>query len=194
MVNILSEKEIISILRVAAANSKRDYTMILLALATGLRCSELIGLYIEDVAPYGDVSTVLTVPERIAKRKVKREIPLNHETRQVLISWLSSRPSFGHSAAADSFLFTSHNTGNSLSSRDFQRIVKSISTAVLGRSISPHTLRHTFATRVLKQSNTRVVQELLGHARLQTTQIYTHVNSEDTRAALSSKKLSLLPE
>ncbi len=193
MLKILNEKEISSLLRVAAGNSKRDYTMILLTLATGLRCSELIGLYIEDIAPYGSVSTILTVPERIAKRKVKREIPLNHETREVLISWLSTRKAIDHPVGPDSFLFTSHNKGNSLNSRDFQRIVKRLSTAVLGRSISPHTLRHTFATRVLKQSNTRVVQELLGHANIQTTEIYTHINSDDTRAALDNKKLSLIP-
>ncbi|MBA7608303.1 Tyrosine recombinase XerD [subsurface metagenome] len=189
MIKILSESETKSLLRVALANSTRDYTMIFLALSTGLRCSELIGLFIEDIAPFGDVGTVLTVPSRIAKRKVKREIPLNHETRNILTAWLKIRKSIDRILTPSSFLFTSRNTNKPLSTRDFQRIVKRISTAVLGRSITPHVLRHTFATQVLKQSNTRVVQKLLGHARVQTTEIYTHINSEDTRAAVD--KISL---
>ncbi|MBA7607711.1 Tyrosine recombinase XerC [subsurface metagenome] len=189
MYQILNESEIKNLLRAAAGNCTRDYTMIFLALSTGLRCSELIGLYIEDVAPYGEVSTIITVPERIAKRKVKREIPLTHEIRTVLIAWLKVKRYFGKTQSPDTYLFTSHNTNNPLSTRDFQRIVKRISTAVLGRSITPHTFRHTFATRVLKQSNTRVVQELLGHARIQTTEIYTHINSEDTRSAIDKVKI-----
>jgi len=184
MVKVLNEAEIKNLLRVAAGNCTRDYTMIFLAVSTGLRCSELVGLYIEDIAPFDGVSTVLTVPERIAKRKIKREIPLNHEIRTILTAWLKIKKSIHDPMKPDSFLFTSRNTNNQLSPRDFQRIVKRISTAVLGRSISPHTFRHTFATRVLKQSNTRVVQKLLGHARVQTTEIYTHPNSEDSRKAV----------
>jgi len=184
MYKILNETEIKNLLSFARTNGVRNHTMVFLALSTGLRCSELIGLFIEDIAPYGDVSTVLTVPSRIAKRKIKREIPLNHETRTILKLWLKIKTDLHHPYKPDSYLFISHNTHKPLSSRDLQRIVKNIAINSIGRSISPHVLRHTFATRVLKQSNIRVVQELLGHSRLQTTQIYTHVNSDDTRAAV----------
>lgn len=184
MYQILSEPEIKIFLAAARETSVRNYTMVFLALSTGLRCSELIGLFIEDVAPFRDVGTVLTVPKRIAKRKVKREIPLNHEIRTVLTAWLQITTDRSRPLIPDSFLFTSLNTNKPLSSRDFQRIVKDISIISIGRSITPHVLRHTFATRVLKQSNTRVVQELLGHARIQTTEIYTHINSDDTRKAI----------
>lgn len=189
MYQILSEPEIKNFLAFSRTNGARNHTMVFLALSTGLRCSELIGLYIEDIAPFGDVSTVLTVPSRIAKRKTKRDIPLNHETRTVLTAWLKIKLPLYKRPNPDSFLFTSRNSGKPLSTRDFQRIVKNISISSIGRSITPHVLRHTFATRVLKQSNTRVVQELLGHARIQTTQVYTHVNSDDTRAAV--EKISM---
>lgn len=190
MYQILSETEIKNFLAAAHSDTVRNYTMIFLALSTGLRVSELIGLFIEDVAPFGELSPILTVPKRISKRKVKREIPLNHEIRTVLTIWLKIRKSIYRISTPSSFLFTSRNTNKPLSTRDFQRIVKNISIGSIGRSITPHTLRHTFATRVLKHSNTRVVQELLGHARIQTTQIYTHVNSEDTRAAIDNAPFS----
>jgi len=184
MYQILNETEINNFLSGASKDGVRNFTMVFLALTTGLRCSELIGLFIEDIAPFGDVSTILTVPCRIAKRKTKREIPLNHETRNILTAWLKIKTDLQHPSKPDSYLFISHNTHKPLSSRDLQRIVKNIAINSIGRSISPHVLRHTFATRVLKQSNIRVVQELLGHSRVQTTQIYTHVNSDDTRSAV----------
>ncbi len=184
MYQILNDDEIKKFLATARLRDPRDYTMSFLAISTGLRCSELIGLFVEDVAPYGDISTILIVPERIGKRNVKREIPITHETRTVLKAWLDIRSTRDSTASLDSFLFISHHTHKPLSSRDFQRIVKDISIRSIGRPITPHILRHTFATRILKQSNTRVVQVLLGHARIQTTEIYTHINSEDTRSAV----------
>ncbi len=77
------------------------------------------------------------------------------------------------------FLFFSKYTHRQLSSRDFQRIVKQLSIRSIGRPITPHILRHTFATRLLKHTNLRVTQVLLEHSNLQTTQLYTHVNIDD---------------
>ncbi len=158
--------------------------MIFLSLSTGLRVSELVGLYIEDFSPFGQVSTILTVPSRIAKNGKKRIIPINSETRDILFKFLSVKEKRSESTFPDSFLFVSRFTSNQLSPRDIQRIVRNISISSIGRSITPHTLRHTFATRLLKHTNLRVIQELLGHSRIQTTQIYTHVSIEDSRLAI----------
>ena len=181
------------LLRDSAKSSFRNYTMIFLALATGLRCSEITGLFVEDIAPFNGVSSTLTVPKRIAKRQIKREIPIVEETRSVLKKYLDHKFKVDGRISPTSFLFTSQNTKRPLSSRDFQRIVHNLSIRSIHRAITPHVFRHTFATRILKGSNTRVVQELLGHSRIQTTQIYTHISSEDTREALSNKNLSLIP-
>lgn len=184
MIKTINDSEIKKLLSSAAKHNIRDFTMIHLALFTGLRVSELVGLFIEDVAPFGDVSTILTVPSRIAKNSKERQIPINDETRSIIIRWLQVKENCGHPLDPNRHLFLSHHTNNPLSSRDFQRIVRNLSVVSIGRAISPHTLRHTFATRLLKHTNLRVIQELLGHRNLQTTQIYTHVNSEDARLAV----------
>jgi len=186
MIKTISDIEISKLLSAAKDRDIRDYTMILLALSTGLRVSELVGLYIEDVAPFGEVSTVLSIPSRIGKNGKKRQIPINDDIRNHLSKFLHTKSYSKHLSKPTSFLFLSLHTSNPLSSRDFQRIVNEVSISSIGRSITPHTLRHTFATRLLKHTNLRVIQELLGHAHLQTTQIYTHVDLDDARAAIKS--------
>ena len=189
MVKIILEGEITKLLADAKDRDIRDFTMIYLALQTGLRVSELVGLYIEDIAPFGEISRLLIVPSRIGKNSKKRDIPMNSETRTLLAHFLRIKETRKQPIHLDSYLFVSHHTHNPLSSRDFQRIVKDISSSSLGRSITPHTLRHTFATRLLRHTNLRVVQETLGHARVQTTQIYTHPGIDDLTSAINNNKL-----
>jgi len=184
MIKTINDSEVFKLLSAAFKQSVRDFTMISLALAAGLRCSEVVGLYIEDFSPFGNISTVLTVPKRIGKNDKKRQIPINIETRDILFKFLSLKEKRSEPTYPDSFLFLSKYTHKPLSNRDFQRIVKELSISSIGRAITPHVLRHTFATRLLKHTNLRVIQELLGHSSIQTTQIYTHVNSEDSRLAI----------
>ncbi|MQY80234.1 MAG: tyrosine-type recombinase/integrase [Bacteroidetes bacterium] len=184
MVKTINESEINKLLSAAFKQSIRDFTMISLALSAGLRCSEVVGLHIEDVAPYSDVSTVLTVPQRIGKNGKKREIPINIETRDIIFKFLDIIKRHYGPLNSDDFLFVSRYTRRPLDNRDFQRIVKDLSIDSIDRAITPHVLRHTFATRLLKHTNLRVIQELLGHVSIQTTQIYTHVSTEDSRLAI----------
>jgi len=186
MLKTINDEEVNKLLSFASKHNQRDYTMIFLALTTGLRCSELIGLFVEDVSPFNVISPILTVPSRIAKRKKERLIPLTSEIRILLTKYFNTPKFAKHLTRPDCPLFFSRYTFNSLSPRDFQRIVKLYSTLSIGRSISPHTLRHTFATRILKRSNLRVVQELLGHSNIQTTQIYTHVSISDAQLAIEN--------
>lgn len=190
MRKIINDLEIKKLLDVSYKQNRRDFTMIFLALQTGLRVSEIVGLYIEDVAPFGEVSTFLTVPQRIAKNGKRRLIPINSETRDIIRSFLEQKNYFPDFAKPDNYLFLSRYTNKPLSTRDFQRIVKTHSIAAFGRAISPHILRHTFATRLLKLTNIRVIQELLGHSSIQTTQIYTHVTSGDTELAINKLKIN----
>ena len=192
MIITINDNEIKILLNAARKKDIRDYTMIFLALSAGLRCSEVIGLYKEDIAPWGEVSPILTVPCRIGKGHKKREIPINQETRDILTRFIYHKNKIGESTVSDSYLFVSHYTHKQLSPRDFQRIVKELSTTSINRSISPHTLRHTFATRLLRHTNLRVIQELLGHSNIQTTQIYTHVNTNDIQKAIDDSKIGSL--
>lgn len=188
----INDDEIKKLLFYAGKNGLRDFTMIFLALSTGLRVAELVGLYLEDVAPFGEVSTILTVPSRVGKNGKKRDIPINEETRKVLSTYIHFKKDLNHPVNPDSYLFCSSRSHYSLFPRDFQRIVHDLSITAINRSITPHTLRHTFATRLLKHTNLRVVQELLGHANVQTTQIYTHVSMEDVQPVIENLNLPLI--
>ncbi len=189
MINTINEGEIQTLLSAAHLRDTRDFVMIFLALSSGLRCSELVGLYLEDVRPLDQVSRILSVPARIGKGGKKRDIPLNQDTRDILTEFIRIKGIRQHFLNSDSYLFVSHSSKKPLSSRDFQRIVHDLSVKSIGRPITPHTLRHTYATRMLKHTNIRVIQELLGHAWLNTTQIYTHVSIDDAQQAISNFKL-----
>lgn len=189
MINVINEGEISKLLSAAKNRDYRDFTMIYLALSTGLRVSELIGLFIEDISPFQEVSRILTVPMRLGKNGKKREIPINDETRSLLTWWLKMKNSRIESINSDSLLFVSKYTSKPLSPRDFQRIVRNLAIKSINRPISPHTLRHTYATRLLRHTNLRVVQELLGHSNIQTTQIYTHVDTGDALEAVNNFKI-----
>jgi site-specific recombinase XerD len=192
MVNTINETEIGKLLVAAKDQDIRDFTMVYLALSTGLRVSELVGLFIEDVAPFEGISRILIVPSRIGKNSKKRDIPINYETQTLLAHFLRIKASRSEFLNSDSFLFVSHKTKRPLSSRDFQRIVNQLSITSIGRRISPHTLRHTYATRMLRHTNLRVIQELLGHSSIQSTQIYTHVSIDDAQQAISNFKLPVI--
>ena len=163
----------------------RDFVMVSLCLGTGLRNSELIGLKIENVLPYGVVSNFLNVPAAISKSKKDRSIPLHENLKFLLGNFYQWKTTMNEPADSSAFLFVSKFTHNKLNPRDFQRIVSKISIKSIGRSIHPHVLRHTFATRLLVQSNLKVVQEVLGHKNIQTTQIYTHPTSSDILEAIN---------
>lgn len=176
---ILLDHEAEMILEHAYKSSERDRMMILLALSTGLRNSELVHLTIECIRPYGEITSIMELPGKIAKGGWPREIPLKPDLRVELSAFLKRKFDWGEGILNSDYLFVSRFTRNKLSQRDFQRVLKTISTNSIGRSIHPHILRHTFATKLLEVSNLRIVQKILGHKNIQTTQIYTHPNSND---------------
>lgn len=182
---ILLDHETEMILEYALKSSERDRIMILLALSTGLRNSELVGLTIECIRPYDVITSIMELPGKIAKGGWPREIPLKPDLRDDLSAFLKRKFDLGEGLLSSDFLFVSKFTRNKLCQRDFQRILKNISTQSIGRSINPHILRHTFATKLLEVSNLRIVQKVLGHKNIQTTQIYTHPNSNDLVSAVN---------
>lgn len=183
---ILLEQETNSILEYASKSSFRDYIMISLALDTGLRNSEIVKLTVFCIAPYSGITNDLDVPGTISKGGRPRSIPLHPDLKVLLTKWLAWKDSNNEPTLPHSTLFLSSRTKNPLSQRDFQRICSSISIKAIGRSIHPHILRHTFATRLLRKSNLSVVQNLLGHKNIQTTQIYVHPSREDFSNAIEN--------
>ena len=183
-VDILLENEIIVLKQVAAAAYFRDFVMISFTLGTGLRNSETLNLTVECIRPLDEITGILDLPGTIAKGKIPRQIPLHPDLRVLLQKYLEWKWNTGESINGNAPLFVSRFTKKRLSPRDFQRITRSLSLQSIGRPIKPHVLRHTFATRLLAVSNLRVVQKVLGHKNISTTQIYTHPSNDEVFSAI----------
>jgi tyrosine recombinase XerC len=173
---------------------RRDRAILELFYASGLRLSELVGLDLETVNLRGRMVRVL------GKGEKERIVPFNTNTEQSIRAWLADRASLtiavrakGPKASAQSPtsrtesprarpsrepLFVNFR-GARLTGRSVQRLVARYVSACSTRfGISPHALRHSFATHLLERgADLRAIQELLGHVQLSTTQRYTHVNA-----------------
>lgn len=147
----------------------RDTAVVELLYGSGLRVAELCGLRTGDLDPARGLVTVW------GKGSKQRQVPMSEPSVEALRRWLADgRDAFvtGETPAEAVFL---NSRGRPLGPRDVRRILDRRSTA----PTHPHALRHTFATHLLDGgADLRAVQELLGHASLQTTQVYTHVSKE----------------
>jgi len=148
----------------------RDLALLEVLYASGIRAAELAGLKLEDVDLDRGMMRVL------GKRRKERLAPLGSYAIRALNDYLAVRGGLG--APRHTTIFVNAR-GGPLTTRSVQRVVERYVQQVLParREVSPHTLRHTFATHLLNAgADLRVVQELLGHESLSSTQIYTHVS------------------
>jgi integrase/recombinase XerC len=152
---------------IGGAARERDVAILELLYATGLRVSELTALDMDDVDRAGQTVRVL------GKGRKERIVPFGDRAARALDAYHAWR------AERRGTLFANQR-GRRLSARAVHAIVrKSAVAAGIVRRVSPHTLRHTFATHLLDAgADLRVIQELLGHSRLSTTQRYTHVGAD----------------
>jgi integrase/recombinase XerD len=154
----------------------RDRAMLELLYATGLRASELVGLRLQDVnLERGYVMTV-------GKGSKERTVPLGEVAMVRLKEYLArARPLLLKGAEADALFISSRK--RQISRQMFwERIKQYVRKAGIIKNVSPHTLRHSFATHLLDNgADLRAVQAMLGHADISTTQIYTHVSRERLR-------------
>lgn len=163
----------------------RNHTMARLMLDTGIRVGELVKLRIEDLYFGGGPVHNLIIHAGVAKNGKERIIPISERLCIALNGmhdhyWSKLSPDPQH------YAFFCELPTLPLSVRQVERIISSAGMAATGRKITPHTLRHTFATKLMRKTSMRVVQELLGHAQLTSTQIYTHPNQEDLKNAIDS--------
>ena len=168
-------------------NKERDYAIITLFLNCGMRLSELVGINIKDIH-FDDYK--MTV---IGKGNKERTIYLNKSCINAIQDYLAVRPKEGIDFKSKDALFLSERKER-ISRRTVQHIVeKELKQAGLDTSkYSTHKLRHTAATLMYQYGNVdiRALQELLGHASISTTEIYTHVANEQVRNAVESNPLN----
>lgn len=148
---------------------RRDDAVLELLYAAGLRVAELCGLDREDLDLDGRSITVL------GKGDKQRRLPVHEQAVAAVRTWLRDGRTHLAGPSSPSQAVFLNRRGNRLSPRDVRRILDRRSPV----PTHPHALRHTFATHLLDGgADLRVVQELLGHASLETTQVYTHVSKE----------------
>ncbi len=159
-----------------APEAKRDRAMLELLYASGMRASELVSLNLNDIdTKEGNVRC-------FGKGNKERLVPIYQQAARVVEEYISQvRPRLVHSKT-ETALFVNQR-GNRLTRQGLWQILKAYaSSAGLGKQVTPHTLRHSFATHMLSGgADLRSVQEMLGHANISTTQIYTHLSSEHIR-------------
>ena len=163
----------------------RNRLITLLMLDAGLRIGEVLQLQISDLVIQAQPVSSVLVRSEIAKGKRERTIKLTAHLHSAVEAmyffvWLPD------DREDTSLCFYSSKSKEKLSYVQVERIITKAGFTACHRRIHPHMLRHTFGTRLMKVAPMRVVQELLGHRRLSSTQIYTHPDEEDKRRAIDS--------
>lgn len=173
---VLSMEEVEALMESPKGNDgfgQRDQAMLEIMYATGMRVSELISL---DVT---DVHSAMGFVRCVGKGNKERIIPIGSTALQAVERYLQDgREKLVRKDRKTEALFLNHQ-GNRLSRQGFWKILKKLSMqANIQKDLTPHTLRHSFATHLLMNgADLRSVQEMLGHADISTTQIYTHITN-----------------
>ena len=165
---VLSVEEVRAILK--AAPNERDRAILEVLYGCGLRVSEVCSLKISEVYQKDMVVKVM------GKGSKERLVPMAPSTASAIMDYLSVRPE--SDAGCEDVLFLNR-FGRALSRIAVFKMVKSVAlVAGVDKNLSPHTFRHSFATHLVENgADLRVVQEMLGHESILTTEIYTHVDS-----------------
>ena len=171
--NVLSEDEVDRIIRCVDTSSwmgKRDRAILEILYGCGLRVSEASGLKISSLFLEQGFIRI------IGKGNKERLVPIGEMAMEALEAYMEDRPA--PAAKADDLVFLNR-FGKSISRVSLFKIVKKYTLAAgIMKEISPHTFRHSFATHLIEHgADLRVVQEMLGHENIATTEIYTHVDS-----------------
>ncbi len=179
---VLSVKEMETLLSSLArgrdALAVRDAAIFEMLYASGMRISELIGLRPGDVSPKLGIVTVH------GKGGRQRIVPVGRPALASLEKYLKkTRPGQAACAAAPPAALFLTRRGAAFTRQGLWRVIVQRIQTALGRRVNPHMIRHSFATHLLSAgADLRVIQELLGHADISTTQIYTHVDSDRLKA------------
>lgn len=177
---VLSEDEVVRLLKqpdITTAEGFRDRTMLEVLYATGMRVSELINLTLERV----DLNMKYIIA--FGKGSKERIVPLGSVAAEFLQQYLEKvRPKLTHADRNTNIVFLAFG-GHELTRQRFWQIIRAYGRkANINKALTPHILRHSFATHLLDNgADLRSVQELLGHSDISTTQIYTHLTNKRLR-------------
>lgn len=177
--DVLEVDEIVALLEtpdISKNNGYRDRTMLELLYATGMRVSELIQLEVENV------NLIMGFVRVFGKGNKERIVPLGDTVIDFLTKYIETvRPQLLKKTTTDALFLNLH--GKPLSRQGIWKMIKQTGIkANINKTLTPHTLRHSFATHLLENgADLRAVQEMLGHSDISTTQLYTHVSKSQIR-------------
>lgn len=182
---VLSVEEVerlLSVINLSCIEGLRDHCMIEVLYSCGLRVSELCELKLSDL--FFDEGFVRV----IGKGNKQRIVPISPQAIQEIRHWLDARSSILPKAGEEEFLFISERRRKRLSRITvFHNIKQYAAMAGIEKVVSPHTFRHTFATHLLEGgASLRAIQVMLGHERIATTEIYTHLDKRFLREQILS--------
>lgn len=163
----------------------RNYTMALLMLDAGLRISEVCELLITDLVIGGEPVNAVHLTAQHTKNKTERTVPLSSRLKDAIGEMLERCWNWCVDMPA-AYAFFGYEPHSPLTPRQVERIIQAAARRSIGRPVNPHMLRHTFASKLMRLTNARVVQDCLGHRSLQSTQVYTHPNSDDKKMAIDA--------
>ncbi len=162
----------------------RNYLIGCLMLEAGLRVGEVVTLKMSHLYFAGKPVQTLVLTGDITKNNKERTIPISTRLAKALQEYRDSSGWFDEMDPSHK-AFTVFMSNRGITTRQIERIINKAGWDSLGRPVHPHMLRHTFATKLMRITDMRTVQELLGHSDITSTQIYTHPNEDDKRKAIT---------
>lgn len=189
--NVEEQQQLLDALRLKDVPNKsfrkgiRNYLLGCLMLEAGLRVGEVVKLEMQDLYFRALPVRNLVVRSKVAKNHKERTIPVSTRLSQAIQQYLDENPwlcdvSPSHKA------FTAFMSEKPITTRQIERVLFTAGLVGLNRPVNPHMLRHTFASKLMRVTDMRTVQELLGHSNISTTQIYTHPNEDDKKKAIGN--------
>lgn len=171
--------------RIAQLKCVRNYAMTCCMLDAGLRVGEVVQLRCLDLWFNSEPVKSIIISPDIAKNNKERSIPVSTRLCET-IKKLSESFWSHYSLSLEMKAFATSRVFKAPTTRQVQRIIEQAGLKALGRKVHPHILRHTFASRLMRVTNIRNVQALLGHTSISSTQVYTHPNSDDLHKAIDA--------
>ena len=161
----------------------RNHLMGCLMLEAGLRVGEVVALQMSHLQFQGFPVHSIVLTQDITKNHKERSIPVSLRLKAAIEEYTREHEYLlEHNDAG--FAFCIWPNSEPMTTRQVERIINSAGIKSLGRPVHPHMLRHTFASKLMRVTDMRTVQELLGHSNITSTQIYTHPNEDDKKKAI----------
>lgn len=163
---------------------RRNYLAGVLMLDAGLRIGEVVQLLVTDLTFNNASCNAVRIRPEISKTHLERTIPATTRLKNAITQLIPCWTVAAHNVL-DCHAIVNATTHKPLTIRQLERIIGHAAYSAFGHKIHPHQLRHTFATRLMRVTSTRIVQTLLGHKSLSSTQIYTHPTETDRIDAIA---------